>query len=667
MKTRVSNNCKKAEHLFWEENLQDGVKSQDMWGMSKKFLGIKSKGAPSQIIVDGQMVNDPKEVADKCLDALMNKVENTINSIPKSHADPIQYTRDYVASMNKCTFTYPTCNITRGVGYAEVKNAIKGLKYTNAAGIDHLNTRFVKTLRKPLIHILTCICNRSFEQQVYPDQYQCARVALLCKDPADSFNPVKYRPVSVLPAPSKVLEKVVVNRVTRHMERHGFFPDEQHGYRESRSCATAVLTLQEQVLKDLEEGKPSLVVLCDLSNAFDTLDHTMILEKLTVYGFTRSSINWYRSYLGRRSQFVGLAGTKGDLRRVKRGCPQGSLNGSVLFSIIFGDVVIVKLSAGGPIFIIYADDLTIRIILSGNCAVDEITINRQMAAVSQWMDSNLLSFNCKKTEMCLIMRGSREIYRDLKLTMKGQVIRPQRACRMLGMQITSDLRQDYYICQVKNNLCSFMNQRLYFLSRLRRTCGTQQFKQLIYGLLLSKAAFCSQVYTNCTEILKDQIRLKINRAIRMLANVTLADRQRTKDLYHEHSFLTFDSMVETADLNLLWSVMFKNTPQALAKQIWGQKYDQAERDKMQGPITRARSDPLRPIYNRNNLGTYHQRRAGWMSRSLRRYDQMLREEGAFYRDMSGKMDPKDRKKLLKEYYLERDFHGDNYVYTSQLY
>ena len=91
------------------------------------------------------------------------------------------------------------------MGYRVVKRAIKGLKYTDAEGHDHLSTRFIKTLAKPLLHVLTCICNLSFEQETYFDIYQLARVCLLCKDVKQKMNPIKYHPVSVLPAPSKVI------------------------------------------------------------------------------------------------------------------------------------------------------------------------------------------------------------------------------------------------------------------------------------------------------------------------------------------------------------------------------------------------------------------------------------------------------------------------------
>ncbi len=145
--------------------------------------------------------------------------------------------------------------------------------------------------------------------------------------------------VSVQCAPSKVLEKVVVTHITTFFERAGWFPDEQHGYRAGRSCGTATLTMQESVLKDLEDGWDSIIIFADLSNAFDTINHQKILEKLRVYGLTESSINWYASYLSKRAQFVGLAGVRSEIIKMCRGAPQGSLSGSCLFSIVYGDIV----------------------------------------------------------------------------------------------------------------------------------------------------------------------------------------------------------------------------------------------------------------------------------------------------------------------------------------
>ena len=647
LKTKVSNKCREAEHNYWKEKLKDGVDSQSMWADSYKYIGQKSPGAPTQVVVDGKMIVEPAKVANACQDAILGKIEKNTSNIPASTKDPIEYTRDYVATKNFCTFEFPTCNVTRGVGYKEMKEAIKSLNNTNAAGVDNLNTRFIKMLRAPLLHVLTCICNRSFEQQKYPDLFKLARVTLLCKDTKEKFNPVKYRPVSILSATSKVLEKVAINRVLSHMENNRLFPDEAHGYRSRRSCTTAVISMQDEILRDLEAGIDNIVIFCDLSNAFDLLDHQTILKKLRVYGFTESTINWYTSYLKDRAQFIGLGGAKSRQKRITRGLPQGSLNGSVIFSIIFGDVVIVQL-VSGIFMIIYADDLSIRMRLCGNVAVDELTINRQMAAIQLWMDSNLLLFNDAKTEILVISKKNHNVYKDLKLTMRNGVVSPKKACRMLGVQFTYNMRNDWYICQMPGNLISSLNQRLYVLSRLRAKCGKEQFRLLVYGLLYSKAGYCVQQYSQCTEVLKDKIRMILNKAVRLATGARLIEHRRTQTLYRELKFLSFDALVDSHDLQLLMSVMWYGEPQSLAKKV------NIVGNELGGPLTRSRSSQYRATLTRDNQGVYQMRRQAWVARSLRKYHLLCQKEPELHTKLIGAGEKK-RKKLLKDYLLENDF------------
>ena len=648
MKTSVSNKCRDAEHHYWERELADGIGSHEMWEKAYKFVGKKSPGAPSQVLVNGKMISDPQQVAEECIKALMGKVERIIGEIPRDNNDPLDYTRDYVASINHCTFEYPTCDITRGVGYREVKAAIKNLKTTFAAGIDNLNTKFLKMLKKPLLHVLTCICNRSFEQKVFPDMYKVARVTLLCKDTKEKFNPLKYRPVSILCAPSKILEKVVVTRLEEHMETNNFFPDEQHGYRPRRSTTTAVLSMQDEILRDLENNIDSCVIFCDLSNAFDTLPHQTIIDKLRIYGLTEGSLKWYESYLSDRLQFVGLSGAKSGMKKITRGVPQGSLNGSTLFSIVFGDVVIVKIS-DTVFLIIYADDLSIKMRLVGIKVIDELAINTQMAKVQSWMNSNKLVFNDSKTELLVISRRSQNIYKDLRLTMKGAVIAPKRSCRMLGLYLTHNMRMDWYIDQMPNNLVSFLNHRMYILSKLRTKCGDKQYKLLAFGLIFSKACYGIQLYQQCTELLKDKIRLILNKCCRLATGTRLIERRRTKELYAELGFLTFDSLAATHDLNLLFSIKDYGTPKSLANKIT------SECNERGGPMTRSRTGRMRIPMTRDNQGVYRQRREAFVSRSIRRWEEMVQKEGDLYqRLVAAEAEPKKKKRILKEHFLKLD-------------
>ena len=117
LKCKVSNECCKASHEWWENELKDGIQSDKLWTNARRFIGEKTPGAPSQIMLNGKLTNNPEEVANGCMEELAKKVENLTNSIPKARKSALEYTRDYVASKNFCTFEPPVCNLTRGVGY----------------------------------------------------------------------------------------------------------------------------------------------------------------------------------------------------------------------------------------------------------------------------------------------------------------------------------------------------------------------------------------------------------------------------------------------------------------------------------------------------------------------------------------------------------------------
>ena len=464
------------------------------------------------------------------------------------------------------------------------------------------------------------------------------------------MNPVKYRPVSVLPAPSKVLEKVVINRVNSHMERHDLYPDQQHGYREHRSCTTAVLSMQDSILRDLENNIDSVVVFCDLSSAFDTLLHKNILGKLQVYGFTESSVKWYESYLSHRAQYVGVGGAYSRQRRIHRGLPQGSLSGSTIFGLVYGDVVIVQLT-DSVFMILYADDLSIKMRLCGNVHVDELLVNKQMSAIQDWMNANSLVFNPDKTEVLIVKKRTEDIYKDFKLTMNTTQIKPKAACRMLGLQLTKNLRQDWFINQMPGNLMSSLNHRIHVLGKLRTACGPKQYQQLAYGLIFSKVSYGVQLYSQCTERLKDGIRLVLNKCVRMATYSKLSDRKKTISMYQQLGFLTFDSICASQDLNLLWNIMAFETPKYLFRGI------AQPTQPRQGAVTRSQARPHRLVLTKNNQGVYTQRREAFLSRSLRRFDMMLTKEYPFYRELTSTLNMVERKKMLKQHFLEKDFNG----------
>ena len=198
------------------------------------------------------------------------------------------------------------------------------------------------------------------------------------------------------------------------------------------------------------------------------------------------------------------------------------------------------------------------------------------------------------------------------------------------------------------NLIASLNQRMNVLSKLKKKCGPEQFKLLCYGLLFSKVSYGVQYWQQCTEVLKDKIRLVLNRCVRMATNTSLLQHRRTQTMYDELKFLTFDNVCKSQDLHLLWSIMWMGTPKSLAKKV------NITGNELGGPMTRSRSSVYRPTLTRENQGVYTAKREAFISRSLRIYHDLVRNEGDLYQQIVNKAgDEKKRKKILKDFLLKK--------------
>ena len=181
-------------------------------------------------------------------------------------------------------------------------------------------------------------------------------------------------------------------------------------------------------------------------------------------------------------------------------------------------------------------------------------------------------------------------------------IKPKAACRMLGLQLTRNLRQDYYINQMPGNLMLSLNHRIHVLGKLRTACRSKQYQQLAYSLIFSKVSYGVQLYSQCTERLKDGIRLVLNKCVRIATYSRLIDRKKTISMYQQLRFLTFDSICASQDLNLLWNIMAFETPKYLAHGI------AQPAQPRQGVVTRSQARPHRLTLDKNNQGVYTLRR-----------------------------------------------------------
>ena len=233
--------------------------------------------------------------------------------------------------------------------------------------------------------------NLSLSSGLVPEQMKVARVIPLFK--SDTLSLTNYRPVSVLPAFSKFLERIVYKRLDSFLNKYKILSCNQYGFRKNHSTSYALIQLYDKLSNAIDQGKVTLGLFIDLSKAFDTVNHDILLAKLEFYGVRGAALQWFKSYLSGRSQFVQYNGYKSSLKYVECGVPQGSILGPLLFLIYINDLCNVSKALD---FILFADDTNIFFSHKDPIVLMEL-VNTELQKLSCWFQANKLSINVKKS------------------------------------------------------------------------------------------------------------------------------------------------------------------------------------------------------------------------------------------------------------------------------
>jgi hypothetical protein len=348
------------------------------------------------------------------------------------------------------------------------------------------------------LRVITAIINMSIESGVFPDLWKNAVIQPLPK----VNSPKEYkdlRPISILPFLSKILEKVVCKQMVNYLNANNILPLKQSGFRIGRSTATALLDVVDDILEGREVGEASILVLLDYSRAFDTVNSSLLMAKLTYYGFDAPSLKWFSSYLSGRSQKVVVTRSDGSKHfskdtPINKGVPQGSILGPILFILYTADLP--KCIKNNE-YHLYADDLQIyRTFESCNTKVAVNNINDDLIRVDEWSLANGLVLNPNKTKF-LIMGTKNQISdinaHSLDIKLKDVLIERVTETRNLGVLMDSDLKfENHVLATVKS--CYY---RLKILYRLREYLSVESRIYLCEALVLSKLNYADVVIGNC--------------------------------------------------------------------------------------------------------------------------------------------------------------------------
>ena len=337
------------------------------------------------------------------------------------------------------------------VEQSEVYAIANKLKSKLSHGHDDISTKLLKNTITNILQPITHIINLSFNTGVVPQEMKIAKVIPIHKS-ADQSLLKNYRPVSLLPAFSKLLEKIMYKKIISYLNSNNILFKHQYGFRTKHSTLHPIIHLLNHCAESSNKSDPefTLAVFCDLSKAFDVISHDILLNKLNTYGIRGIANQWFKSYLTQRTQFVEIDKNKSNPLPIQCGVPQGSILGPLLYLIYVNDIYN---SCTGNI-LSFADDTTLY---TSHSDIQQLytTANTHINNLFEWFCANRLSLNANKTKYIVIrphqkrcnLTGLNIHIDNISLTRIGNDCE-ERATKFLGMFIDEHLTWKSHISHV---------------------------------------------------------------------------------------------------------------------------------------------------------------------------------------------------------------------------
>ena len=369
------------------------------------------------------------------------------------------------------------------------------------------------------------------------------------------MNYLNYRPISLLSAFSKIYEKLIYTRIFDYLTKNDLISAKQFGFRSKFSTIHALSSITERIKQLMDTGHYVCGIFIDLEKAFDTVNHSLLCEKLNYYGLRGNINNLIQSYLSNRRQFVSIDGINSSTLNVNCGVPQGSSLGPLLFLIYINDFrfCLNKTETGH-----FADD-TYILYGSKKLKTLEITINTELKLVTNWLRLNKLSLNAKKTELVIFRSKRKPMNREISIKLNGFKLTPSDNVKYLGMFLDKNLSWDFHIHKLSNSL----SRATGILSKLRHNAPRSVCLNVYYAL------FYSHVYYGaCIWGLTSQKNLKIIETLqnKCVRTMTFADfRSTANPIYNSLGLIKVRDIIRYQQLKFAYDYFDNLLPEDLCQ------------------------------------------------------------------------------------------------------
>ena len=496
----------RAKENYYQEQLETS-NSRNMFATMNKLLNNVNKQLP-----DYGDLNEMCDSFARFFTGKVSKIRKDLDSVTNSVSPdnkPLEYCQNVLPKLSFSSFKQVTDeDVYKLVMSLPVKSCV----------LDSIPLWLFKDNIEILCEPLTSIINAFSRTGVFPSKLREAVVSPILKKPSLDKEILKhYRPVSNISYASKLMEKIVCGQIKDHLNSNDLQEPFQSAYRELHSTETALRRVRTDILRCIDDGKAVAVVLLDLSAAFDTVDHVLLLNRLkNTFGISGTALAWISSYLKDRSFRVSVGDATSSSQDLRFGIPQGSVVGP-LFSVLYTCCIGTIIRKYNIHYHMYADDVQLYLPFNAKSehdirfAIDKLSscINE----ISEWMTMNKLKLNGEKTEFFLASsQHNLHHLKDICINICGSIISQSVTIRNLGVFFDQTMSMSEH---VKHTAAS-VNYYLRNIYRIRRYITIDSCHKLVRSLVLSRLDYANSMLYGIASKDRKKLQSLQNRAARMV-------------------------------------------------------------------------------------------------------------------------------------------------------
>lgn len=436
---KVESTKNRAKKIYYE-NLLTNTSHSKLWKNIKSTFGHTKSHETITLMNNGNETQNNTEVSEVFNNFFSSIGQNLASNIPPTGICPTSNVRRISDSI-----------FLRPASENEIILLINNLNIKKSCGPDNIPALTLKNNVAAFAKILAQIFDLIIQTGVYPDCLKIAKVVPIFKS-GETSDCNNYRPISTLSIFNKILEKMLVNRITDFLNLHKILFDLQYGFRPGSSTQTAIIELVDDILEEFDAGKFVGGLFLDLKKAFDTLNHDILLKKLECYGIRGIANNVLKSYLTNRKQFVQVGDGRSSLLPISVGVPQGSNIGPLLFILFINDIARLDLNGKPRLF---ADDTAL---FYPNKDIHTIIalMEKDLQTLNNFFNTNLLSLNPTKTKYMIFRSIRRIVPAHDHPRLATNIIEKVNCFKYLGIHLDPTLSWNNHIHRIEKRVASYI-------------------------------------------------------------------------------------------------------------------------------------------------------------------------------------------------------------------